>query len=894
MRRPDSGVFLATLLLISILAPSTIAAASLSLSADSLAKEATTDDPAEYTIIVSNDGDEDLTVTLGTSQDSDCNGFTSSIDTTPFSLSEGESEEKTLTVSVNDQASGECETTVNANGIAGVETANDDIKVTTSAEGGGQYAVTLSYQNPNDGSIVYDGEEDKAEWTVKVENSGEQDNEQIQLSMTSTSDCDPEGLDAAVEPQTMTLNSGDSETATVTVNLPEGSSTESGDHCFMLEATVSNDPNTFDQANDSLPLALRIPQVKTCESSIDVSSHSLDPGQSATNSFSIRNTGNTAWTAQFIAYNDQGYDISDWIDITNGPSSKLLQEPGEPDDDYTFEFMTSPDDSVEPGTVNIYIQGRSGSQIGCETLLRLNLGQVRNAELSLTVATLNNIQPGSSGATSVQISNTGNGQDTFAFGIRDLAPGWQVELSQTTVTIDGKHCSSSSNCDREYVHAQISVPIDAKSGIEFEVIFTVGSSGVTHDEISVAITVAPVHNGNVFASSNIQTGRFNDTVRFPLDITNTGNIQDTFALSSCDPDINDTCIDTKWPTRFADSSGNEISTLILDSEQTERIYLEVEVGGIINNETESFEARIGIIGTEKLIKKIITVIVSDYVYSMSLAFESPEEDPGVMSISMPPGGEKSVSFLITNTGNGGRDEAIFSISGMDSSVVKKIFFNGLEVGNEVTVPSNKTVLVEIVFEVLEVESGTNGVVRVSVTSKKNTAQPQSFVDISLDIRTIHNLQFTLESSEEKTAQYPEYLEYILFVTNQGNTEEEIEVLPSDPLRGWSVDVIGDEFKLEPGQSRQVKVRATPPSNMISDEEYTFIVTVQPKGMPVAGQPMELTAKSNLGSGSVSDATKEMAAIAVIVVGSILVTYLFIRSRAENQFFTESLSDGLDD
>ena len=196
MRRSVLANLFVALLLASVLSPAVSAAASIAMSADSLAKEATTDDPAEYSIIITNDGDEDLTVTLNTAQDSDCNGFTSTIDTTPFSLNEGDSEEKTLTVSVNDQASGDCVTTVNAQGTYLGGQANQDIEVTTTAEGGGQYSVKLSYITPGNGNINYDGEDDNEEWTVKVENTGEQDNSNIQLSMASASDCDSDGLEA--------------------------------------------------------------------------------------------------------------------------------------------------------------------------------------------------------------------------------------------------------------------------------------------------------------------------------------------------------------------------------------------------------------------------------------------------------------------------------------------------------------------------------------------------------------------------------------------------------------------------------------------------------------------------------------------------------------------------
>ncbi len=893
MRRPDSATIFTALLLVSLLAPTVLAAASLQLAADSLAKEATTDDPAEYAITIINNGDEDLTVSLSTSQASDCNGFTSSIDTVPFSLNEGDSEEKTLSVSVNDQASGECETTVTATGAYPGGTADADIKVTTSAEGGGQYSVTLTHNDPGNGIINYDGVDDNAKWTVDVENSGEQDNQNIQLSMTSSSDCDSDGLDATVDPQTMTLNSGESEEATVTVDLPAGSSTESGNHCFILEATMTSDPNPTDQANDSIPLTLKIQEVKTCDSSLGSSSHTLDPGESADNFFSLVNTGNTAWTVSAFAM-AEGYDISDWVDFET-PTSRLLSETGGNQDSTTFDFVITPDDSMEPGSIDVYIQGRAGSNVGCESLLRVNLGQVRDASLSLTQPTLSNIQPGASASTSIQITNTGNGQDTYALGVKDLLPGWHVELSQTTITVNGRHCTTSLNCDREYVQAQITVPANGKAGIEFPIMFTVSSSGLTHDEAPVVITVSPVHSASMSLTSDSQTGRFTQWVAYPIDLTNTGNIQDSFGLSSCDPDINDTCEQTKWSTRFKDSGGNDVTLLTIDSEHTKRIYLEVLVSDNIDNKSEKFEVRIGIVGTEILLTDKVTTTVSIYNYSMAVAFESPDDDPALMSLALPPGGTSSLSFWISNTGDGGADEVVVSVSGMDSSVLRTISVDGSQVEGDIRVPADDRVLVEIEFEVLEgIESGVSGVLRIGVTSKKNTAQTPSFVDIAVDIRTIHDLRFTLESPDEKESTYPEHSEFILYVSNYGNTEEDVEVLSSDSLRGWTVDVINDEFKLDPGETREVKVRVTPPSEMIDDDDYTFTITVQPKDLPVAGQPVDLTARSTLGLGSISDEMQEVLAIAVILVGSLLVLYLFVRSRSENRLLAESLYDENDD
>jgi len=888
MRRPDSAVIIVAILLTSFVSTPVFAAADLALSASPTNSAATTEDPAEYDITVMNTGDEDLTVTLSASQESDCNGFTSNLDSTVVSVGQGESETVTLTVSINDQASGDCITTVNANGVASnpSENAQADVEVTTTAEGGGQYSVKLDHKSPENGAINYDGEEDEVEWTVDVENTGEND-ATVQLAMSSKSDCDSDGLEASVEPQQMSLNSGDKDTATITVNLPEGSSTESGDHCFILDATVSNDPNPADQANDSINLNLKIPEVKTCDSSLQNPSHNLDPGESATNIFTLTNTGNTAWTVSAFA-TAEGTDVSDWVDFDT-PTSRLLSEPGGSQDTTSFEFEITPDDSVEPGSMDVYIQGRAGSNVGCESLLRVNLGQVHEASLSLSSPSINNVDPGSTASTSMMITNTGNGQDSFSIGAKDLLPGWQVEISETYVTISGKHCTSSSNCDRKSVQLQITAPANAKANVEYPITMRVSWQGITLDEATATVTVAAVHGGKIDLPSDSQTGRFGQWVSFPLELSNTGNIQDSFALSSCDPNIQDSCEETKWDSRFKDSQGNEISQLTVDSEGESAISFEVLVSDNINNNSESFDVRVGIVGTNIMLSKSLTVTVSNFNYSMAVAFESPGEDPSLMQFSLPPGGTSSLSFQVTNTGDGGSDVVVIDVSGMDSSVQRTISSNGqvLE-GDEVTVPSEGQATITIDFDVMEVESGTSGLIRVSVTSKKNTGQTPSYVDLVVDIRSIHDLQVDIEGSQKKETSYPENAEFTLFVTNHGNIEEKVEVITSDSLRGWTVDVIGDDFRLQPGKTREVTVRVTPPSELIADDEYSFTVIVQPKDMPVAGEPIDLTVESKVRTGALSGDTQTAIAMSIILVGSIAVAYLFMRVRSENRMLSDSI------
>ena len=109
-----------------------------------------------------------------------------------------------------------------------------------------------------------------------------------------------------------------------------------------------------------------------------------------------------------------------------------------------------------------------------------------------------------------------------------------------------------------------------------------------------------------------------------------------------------------------------------------------------------------------------------------------------------------------------------------------------------------------------------------------------------------------------------------------------------------MDVIGDEFKLQPGKTREVTVRVTPPSQLIADDEYTFTVIVQPKDMPVAGEPLDLTVVSKVGTGVLSSDTQRAVAIATIIVGTLGVAFLFMRARADNRMIEDAMFVHQDD
>ena len=887
MKRAESARLVLVLLLLSLISPPVYAAVDVSISASPSSQEADADNPAEYDITVTNTGDDDITVSLSTSQAADCNGFTSNVEQVSGTIESGQSETVTLTVSVNDQASGECETTVTvtATGTPPDQPKTDDVKVTTTAGDGGLYSVTLTVDEQ---TVTYDGEDDEVVWEVDVENTGEQQ-ENIQLEMTSDNDCESDELDASVNPATVQLDSGDSTTVDVTVDLPDGASTESGIHCFIIKATVTNDPNAADPAEDNLTLTVNIPEVKECDPSLQFTSMNLNPGETGSNRFTVENIGNTEWTVSAKAVADD-FDVSEWVDFSS-PSSAFLGEKNTADDQHTFEFQVTPDDSVEASTqVPIKIQGRSGTEVGCEKIVTLNVGQSYDASASLSQSSLSNVEPGTSKSVSMTITNQGNGVDTIQISAANVPTGWQVSFSQSSVTL----ASSQSSNNQGTVTIDVLVPEGAAAGSD-SITFNIGHGGgsTPYAAKTLSVSVAQVHDLSSSIISDSQKGKSNQILRFPIDITNTGNVNDNFKLQACDPNDITGCNSPLWDSSFSNSQGATITQISIASGVTKKVYLDVTIEGEENGDRASVSAVITIFGTDVSSSHVFNIEVSNFNYGMSITPVEPGEIPDELQVQLPPGGTGQVSFWVENTGdfpNG--DNAVITITGMESTVLRTLKVNGVATDEpfHVDVGPENRVVITLDFEVLDgVQSGASGLIRVLAASELNAIESTS-VSLLIDVITIHDLRMVIEEETSQTVDYPEKAVFTIYVTNHGNVEETVVIESSDPLRFWSVNAVDDEFKLAPGETREVEIRVTPPNDLFQDDTYDFTIIVMPKGLPVAGQPLDLsvTAEMSIGISFLSDDVIQILVWSSIIIGVLLVIMLVMRSRNESQRILEAL------
>lgn len=834
-----AAILFTSILFISLL-PTVSASIGVSVSSSPMALTVNPGENGSYTITVANTGDEDMAVTLTTTQAQDCTGYTSTIEQITGQISGGGSETTTLTVALTQNAEDSCETTVTATGTAPLNAPeNGDVIVTTTAgegSGGAITGVDLTSANPdrtfNGGNPVT--------WTVNIENTG-QTNETIQLSWESNSTCES-GLSPSVDPSVVSINNGESEVVTVEVTVPEG--TEAGSHCFYLKGVVTT-PQTPEQSSDFIKLFLEVPEMKECSASLSVSSSSINPDETKSYSVTFHNDGNTDWTIGF-SVNSQ----KTWLTVDGGSTQLLPYNNG--NGQSTFQFDVTPDDSLPAGSiVDFNVIGLDGSSQKCSSLFQVELGQSRDGDIQLESSRIDNIEPGATRSVVVTAYNLGNGQETFTIGASTQA-GWVTQLDSSSIALDGRHSSSGSNGG---VLLDITAPEDALATDELVFDVTLfASDGSPYATDTLTVTVAAHRSMSADMPATEQFGKTGETSRFPVTFTNTGNIQDSFTLTVCDqpPSSNpNLCDSPNWPGRFSDSLGSEITSVSLSAGASVTVFTEITVVGEDEFESENFQIRIKNVNDGTVQERFdLRVIVSNHIYRMGIALQSPGEIPDMQEVELPPLGEIELWVIVTNVGSSSyTEEAIISITGMETETTIDVYYdNGTVVDGKIELEKDESRLLRIVIKVEDgVPNGVTGLIKVSASSSRNAAD-LSTVKISLSIRTSHEIGFEVDGDVASSIVYGEIARISVNITNGGNVGETIRLLSSNPVRGWAIEITEEEVFLEPGETRAVEVIVKPPTNLMQPDTFEFTLTAEPESSPVSAQPIDLSVTASPPSG----------------------------------------------
>ena len=219
---------------------------------------------------VYNTGDDPVTVNLQSSNEpgEDCNGFSSTIGQIPGQIEPGQSEETTMNVTVAQtvEADTACDTTVSATisavlGAPGTEPPSEpetSTVTTTAGDGSGSaiWGVDLYFdgvEDRNQKTLTYTGSSSVLTYSITVENTGQQNSTTVNLTIDERDDGgNAAGPTAELSDTTVTLDSEDTETITVDVEVPDGQ--EADDYCW--EVNGSNNTKPTEEISDIADLEL--------------------------------------------------------------------------------------------------------------------------------------------------------------------------------------------------------------------------------------------------------------------------------------------------------------------------------------------------------------------------------------------------------------------------------------------------------------------------------------------------------------------------------------------------------------------------------------------------------------------------------------------------------------
>ena len=926
-------------------------AISVQMTAIPSALEVNPGEGGEYTIRVRNNGDNPITVQLATANEGDdCANYASTISQISGPIDSGAVEEASLNVTLSQTAEGSCDTTVTANineqvtppDVADPPTQESVTVTTTAGDGSGSalFGVDLTIAE-NQRSKTWAGE-DELSWLVTVENTG-RSNQTVALSVSegngpgcmSASDYTVSLSDEAVN-----VDQDDSETVTVTVEIPEGPSAQK--HCWEIEGAVTNDPQQ--EAKDIEDFDLTVPELKECTVALSKSSVSVNPGDDTVVTATYSNTGNVNWMVHAIA---TGAKASQWVSVDGASSGNLPYDNG--NGQREFDFVIAPDDSVTAGSETVITIVGKESATGpiiedCQTNLRVIVGQSRGASISLANALLSNIEPGSNKSTTITVINEGNGQDNLRLASSIAPTGWAVQLEQSSVSVGSKHNGNEKSAT---VGVTVRVPANALATEEIELTFSVlpSSGGAAYDTVTLRVTVAAVHGLDIVTPATDQTGRSGTEVRFPIDLVNEGNVRDTIGLS-----VVSQTASPAWGATFENEAGMPFTEIDIEPQTTTRVFLVVSIDGEEELENSRLTVRArnkddpnsqdrdndGIPDNQR--QGEFLAILSDREFSMDLRLEDTDTATSA-SVVLPPSGERVIGMWVSNTGDG-NDDAIFTLGGLEGIATRSLTAFGMPITGELEVPkgfgiwdiANRSYVAEesgqpylaadqdaaelkmlelgLTFEdyraqpyeiyvelTLRVnpgaQTGQSGMLEILVTSVSNAADLSGLVTVSLEVSIVHELTF-LEAGERQEVDIvygQKAAERQLSILNTGNVRTEIRVFASENLRGWSV-VLDDENNpdcqtenddllcmVDEGEELVVTVIIRAPYGAEMEDLYKFTVSAEPTETGVLDrQNIEFAAQGTPAEGvlGLSNAVVAQAAGGVVVL--LLLVALFVRRK----------------
>ena len=653
-------------------------------------------------------------------------------------------------------------------------------------------------------------------YTLRVTNTGNTD-DVIRLSSGSAR--------TTLSPTSVSLAAGAS--ANVTLTVPGSALATAGDYTVKVKATSQGDSSKIAEITTTTTI---LPVYGVTLTGVgDLTTETADASKEVAYTLTITNTGNTNDVIDLSTSGDATATLSQTsVSLASGASTNVTLT-------ISSDALATAGDYAVKVTATSQRDTQKTAEVSTTTTILPVYGVTLAGVDDLTTETSN---AGQGVSYTLTVSNAGNTDDVI-----DLTTSGDAAatLSQTSVSLDA-------GASAEVTLTVSAAALTTAGAYEVKVTATSHGDSTKSAEVSTTTTILPVY-GVTLAGNNLtkQTKFANAGVSYALQVTNTGNTDDTIVLSSsAEVGIGGSVLGSFRKSKDEDLSTSQLKITLAPGASTEVIF--TATGDLL---TKSGEYKIKVTATSQgdstKTAEITTTTTILPVYDVTLT--------GVGNLTTETtNAEEGVTYTLNVTNTSNTDDVINLATSDDDATLSQTSVSlaaGVSTNVTLTIPSTA------------LATAGEYVVKVTATSQGDNTKT-SEVSTTTTILPVYGVTLVgVGDLTTETADAGEGVSYILTVSNTGNTDDVIDLTTSgdaaatlsqtsvslDAGASAEMTLTVSAAVLTTAGNYEVKVKATSQGDNTKTSEVSTTTTILPVyGVTLAGVDDLTTETTDTGEG----------------------------------------------